>query len=92
MKKIENYVDGKIVSTKSTKYLPVDDPSTGEVIAEVVLSDKNDYDDVIESSSKAFEEWSKVTPLKRSRILSKILQLLPKILMECTKELIAKMY
>ncbi len=85
MKKIENYVGGKIFSTKSSKYLPVDDPSTGEVIAEVVLSNKNDYDHVIESSINAFEKWSNVTPLKRSRILSKYKEYIEKDLENIAK-------
>ena len=70
MKKIENYIHGNITS-KSKKNLSVSDPSTGEKIAEVVLSDSQDFTETIESSEKAFEEWSHVTPLKRSRIISK---------------------
>ena len=45
--------------------------NVGEKIAEVVLSDSQDFTETIESSEKAFEEWSHVTPLKRSRIISK---------------------
>ena len=70
MKKIENYIHGKITSN-SKKNLSVSDPSTGEKIAEVVLSNLQDFTKTIESSEKAFEEWSLVTPLKRSRIISK---------------------
>ena len=70
MKKIENYIHGKITSN-SKKNLSVSDPSTGEKIAEVVLSNLQDFTKTIESSEKAFEEWSLVTPLNRSRIISK---------------------
>ena len=70
MKKIENYIHGKITSD-SKKYLSVSDPSTGEKITEVVLSNLQDFTKTIESSEKAFQEWSLVTPLKRSRIISK---------------------
>ena len=70
MKKIENYIHGRITSN-SKKNLSVSDPSTGEKIAEVVLSNLQDFTKTIESSEKAFEEWSLVTPLKRSRIISK---------------------
>ncbi len=71
MKKIENFINGQIVKSHSTNYLPVIDPSTGEQISEVVLSDINDFTNIVESSNKAFSEWSLVTPLKRSRIISK---------------------
>ncbi len=77
MKKIKNYISGD-VAANSTKYLSVEDPSTGEKISEVVLSDKNDFNSIIESSKKAFNLWSNETPLKRSRVLSKYKQLIEK--------------
>ncbi len=70
MKKIENYINGKVESA-SKNFIPVHNPSTGEIISEVVLSSKNDFNKVVDSSEKAFNEWKEYTPLKRSRILSK---------------------
>ena len=51
MKKIENYIDGKIFSI-SKKEQSVYDPSTGEEISKVVLSDINDFNNTIQSSVK----------------------------------------
>ena len=70
MKKIKNFVSGKIDAV-SQNYIEVDDPSKGEVIAEVVNSNDKDFEKLIESSKKGFEIWSDYTPLKRSRIISK---------------------
>ena len=78
MKKINNYIDGKINIGKSKNYLPVYNPATGDIQAEVVLSNKEDFNEVIQSSKKSFNEWSKVTPLNRSRILQNYKQLLEK--------------
>ena len=36
-----------------------------------INSNKNDYNNVVENSLMAYNEWSQVTPLKRSRIISK---------------------
>ncbi len=77
MKKIKNYINGSL-SSNSSNYLPVYDPSKGEQIAEVVMSSKDDFDKVIESSQKAFYKWSHITPLKRSRIISKYKEILEK--------------
>ena len=77
MKKIENYIDGKLVS-KSSKTQPVYDPSTGEQSSEVVLSSSEDFENVIESSLKSFNNWSNTTPLKRSRIISKYKEIIEK--------------
>ena len=70
MKKIKNLVSGKI-NAVSQNYIEVDDPSKGEVIAEVVNSNDKDFEKLIESSKKGFELWNDYTPLKRSRIISK---------------------
>ena len=70
MKKIENYINGKFISV-SEKETPVYDPSTGEIISNVVLSNINDFNIAIKSAKKAQLEWAKFTPLRRSRIISK---------------------
>ena len=62
MKKIENYIHGKLVFS-STKEQSVYDPSTGEEISKVVLSDRNDFKNAIESSKKSQIEWLNTTPL-----------------------------
>ena len=43
MKQIDNFINGKITKGNSRTYLPIDDPSTGEIISEVILSDKTDF-------------------------------------------------
>ncbi len=85
MKKIENYIDGKIVTGNSNSYLSVDDPSTGEIISEVILSDHKDFAKIIDSSLKAYVQWSQVTPLRRSRIISKYKELIEKDLENIAK-------
>ena len=77
MKKIKNYVSGSEIGN-SNNFLPVEDPSTGEQISEVILSNKKDFEETIKSSENAFENWSKETPLKRSRIISKYKELIEK--------------
>ena len=85
MKKIENYIDGNIVKRNSSNYIPVNNPSTGEIISEVILSDSKDFENIINSSLRAFETWSQVTPLKRSRIISKYKELIEKDLENLAK-------
>ena len=75
MRKIENFVDGEFISV-SNETLEVYDPQ-GEICAKVVNSSE-DLSSAIKSSEEAFNEWSKVTPLKRSRVLSKYKELIEK--------------
>ena len=77
MKKIHNFINGKLTSI-SKKELSVEDPSTGEEIAKVVLSSTEDFKKTIESSISSQIEWSNTTPLKRSRILSNYKTLIEK--------------
>ncbi len=77
MNRIQNYIDGNLKSISNT-YLPVEDPSKGEIISEVVLSNEKDFQDVINSSTKAFDSWKDVTPLKRARILFKYKEIIEK--------------
>ena len=77
MKKISNFVNGTLQSISSNE-LSVEDPSTGEEIAKVVLSSEDDFKKIIESSKKSQNEWANTTPLKRSRILSKYKNLIEK--------------
>ena len=77
MKKINNYINGSLVAF-SEKTLDVFDPSKGEKISEVVMSNGEDFIETIKSAKKAFYDWSQVTPLKRSRIISKYKDLIEK--------------
>ena len=88
MKIIKNYINGSEISI-SKETIPVEDPSKGEKIADVVLSSKADFDLAIKSAKNIQEEWSNTTPLKRSRILSNYKTLIEKNLDELA-ELISK--
>ena len=86
MKKIGNFINGKLIKGSSDNTIPVYNPTTGEIQSEVILSNNNDFDSAVESAKNAFVPWSNVTPLNRSRILSKY-----KNLLENNKEELAKL-
>ena len=77
MNVIHNYINGSSYQFQK-KNLPIEDPSTGEQIAKVVLSSKDDFQRVLESSKLSQINWSQTTPLKRSRILSNYKTLIEK--------------
>ncbi len=84
MVKIKNYINGNLFS-ESAEFIDIDDPSKGEKIGEVVLSNENDLNKTINSSKSAFNIWSEYTPLKRSRILSKYKEIIEKNIDELAK-------
>jgi malonate-semialdehyde dehydrogenase (acetylating)/methylmalonate-semialdehyde dehydrogenase len=69
--KINNYIDGVKQSVTSASYIPVESPATSKVIAHVYKSTKEDVDQIVLSSKKAFESWSKLTMKSRVAILMK---------------------
>ncbi len=69
MEVIKNYINGKKIN-HSNEFLDVYDPSIGEIISKVVLSNNEDFSKTVESSFNAQKQWSQITPLKRSRIIS----------------------
>ncbi|MEE3877730.1 CoA-acylating methylmalonate-semialdehyde dehydrogenase [Vibrio sp. YYF0003] len=85
METIHNYIGGSIQESQSGKFAPVFNPATGEQICQVVLSSKSETELAIESAAKAFPAWSKMSPLKRARILFKF-----KELMEANMDKLAK--
>jgi len=78
VRKIKNYINGEWVESKTTKYEDVYNPATGEVIAQVPLSTKEDIDYAVEVAAEAFKKWRNVPVQKRARILFNFQQLLQK--------------
>ncbi|MFJ7724617.1 CoA-acylating methylmalonate-semialdehyde dehydrogenase [Neobacillus sp. NPDC097160] len=73
---IKNYIDGEWVASSTTKTESVYNPATGEIIAQVSLSTKEDVDKAVQAANEAFKGWSKIAVPKRARILFKYQQLL----------------
>ncbi|MHA2961368.1 CoA-acylating methylmalonate-semialdehyde dehydrogenase [Priestia megaterium] len=75
-KLIQNYIAGEWVESSTSLREKVYNPATGEVIAEVPLSTKEDVDKAVRAANEAFKGWSKTAVPKRARILFKYQQLL----------------
>ena len=74
---INNYINGKEIC-KSDKFIDVFNPSTGEKNGKVVNSQEEDWSICIKTSLAAQKKWMEVTPLKRSRIIAKYINLINK--------------
>lgn len=71
--RINNYIHGikQESNASSSSYIDVTSPSTSHIIAKVYKSTKDDVEQTIQSSQKAFEQWSKLTVKSRVGILMK---------------------
>ncbi len=59
MKVLKNYIGGKWIEANTDKSEPVYNPATGEVIAHVPLSTKEDVDHAVEAAKEAFQRGKK---------------------------------
>jgi betaine-aldehyde dehydrogenase len=72
--RFRNFVNGERVGTKSGRFTPVVDPSTGEPYGEAPLSGADDVDVACKAAAAAFETWRDTTPSERSLMLWKLAQ------------------
>ena len=88
---LSNYIAGIWQNGKGGKTLPVENPSTGEVIAYVPLSGAHDVDAAVSAADKALSGWSS-TPIKeRVQIFFRYRTLLENILRNWPNSFIKKM-
>ncbi|TCZ76509.1 CoA-acylating methylmalonate-semialdehyde dehydrogenase [Paenibacillus albiflavus] len=76
IQKLNNFVNGQWIPASSDKYEPVFNPATGEVIAEVPLSSREDLNQAVQVAEIAFQTWSKTPVPNRTRILFRYIHLL----------------
>jgi len=67
--RLQNYIGGHYVPSSATEYLPVHNPSTGEVIAETPVSLPEDVDQAVETARQAFPGWSGTPVTRRAALL-----------------------
>ncbi|KZE73959.1 CoA-acylating methylmalonate-semialdehyde dehydrogenase [Paenibacillus elgii] len=75
-KLLQNYIGGQWVDATSGKEDIVTNPATGEVLARVPLSSREDLDQAVRTAKEAFKQWSRVPVPRRARIMFKYQQLL----------------
>ena len=72
MKTLQNFINGKSVSSSSDKTQDLINPATGQVFAKAPVSNAKDIDDAMKSAEKAFETWRDSTPGERQKAINKI--------------------
>ena len=76
IKRLKYFVDGQWLESKTEKYMPVYNPSTGEVIAETPCCTADEVEAAIQSAKAAFPAWSNTPVMKRVQVLYKFRELL----------------
>ena len=76
VKKLCYFADGEWKQSKTDKYMPVYNTSTGEVIAQAPCCTADEVEEAIASAKAAFPAWSNTPVMKRVQVLYKFRDLL----------------
>ncbi|MEZ0290873.1 MAG: aldehyde dehydrogenase family protein [Sulfolobales archaeon] len=83
---LPNYIDNKYVEADTDKYLESLDPGRGSLIARVPVSSSRDIREAVNSASRAFEKWSRMSIYDRLQYLVRL-----KIIVEEKREILAQL-
>ena len=72
---VGHFIGGEMVF-RSSRTLPIEDPSTGNSIGTVELANSSTVDDAVNVAQQIFPEWRSTPPAKRARVMFKFKQLL----------------
>lgn len=71
MKQIQHIINGESVPSRSGKIFKSENPATQETIAEVAFGQTEDVNAAVESADTAFQDWSRIAPAERGKLLYK---------------------
>ncbi|KAH9087593.1 hypothetical protein LEN26_019944 [Aphanomyces euteiches] len=72
----DNFIHGVFTPAQNGAYLPIESPSTGEIIGKVALSDSEDVEAAVAHAKQAFGPWSALTVKARAAIMLKFHELI----------------
>ncbi|MBN2311539.1 MAG: CoA-acylating methylmalonate-semialdehyde dehydrogenase [Candidatus Hydrogenedentes bacterium] len=75
-KRVKNYVNGEWIDPENSGYIDVENPSTGEVLAQTPLSTPAAVNRAIDAAAAAFETWRHVPVARRVQPLYDLARLL----------------
>jgi aminomuconate-semialdehyde/2-hydroxymuconate-6-semialdehyde dehydrogenase len=76
MIKLSNFIDGKLIDAQAGKTLPLYNPAKGEQYATLPDSGETDVELAVAAAKKAFPLWRDTSTDERSRIITKIADLI----------------
>jgi malonate-semialdehyde dehydrogenase (acetylating)/methylmalonate-semialdehyde dehydrogenase len=72
LRTVKNYVDGKWIEPDNSGHLDIENPSTGQVIGKVPLSNVTEVNRAVDAAAGAFESWSRTPVARRVEPLYKL--------------------
>lgn len=90
MTTIEQWINGASYAGEPAERMPVENPATGETIAELLIASNADLDHAVEVAKKAQKAWAKTSMAKRTAIMYKMRELVLEHQDEIAKAIVAE--
>ncbi len=91
LKTVRNYIDGSWTEASDSRYLEVENPSTGQAIARTPLSPAHEVDRTVQAAARAFAQWSRTPVSRRVQPLHRLAALLRQHEDEIARQLVQEM-
>ncbi|MDK3158983.1 CoA-acylating methylmalonate-semialdehyde dehydrogenase [Anaerolineae bacterium CFX9] len=88
VKQLKQYIGGEWVTSTSSTYLPVINPATCEVIAEVPDGTREDVDKAVRAAQAVYDEWRSTSVLNRVQYMYRLKSLLEENFEELTETIV----
>ena len=73
---LQNYINGRWVESQAELFEEIPNPATGERLARVPLSTRQEVDEAVQAARAAFPAWSETPVVERARVMFRFQQLL----------------
>lgn len=70
------FIDGRFVESQATEWIDLHDPATNNVVTRVPKCTQAEMENAVESSKKAYKEWSQTSVLTRQQVMFKLQQII----------------
>jgi malonate-semialdehyde dehydrogenase (acetylating)/methylmalonate-semialdehyde dehydrogenase len=75
---VTHFINGELVRGTGTRTLPIYNPATGARARNVLMGEVADVESAVASAKGAFPKWSETPPLRRARVMFRVLELMNK--------------
>lgn len=82
MRKLKNYINGEWMESKTEKFLNVENPGTGAILAKVPLSTREEVNSAVRAAQEGYKKWRETSVLERAKYFYKLRDLVEKHLEE----------
>ena len=73
---IEHWIGGRVVPGQSGRRAEVFNPATGAVTGQVALANSAEVANAVAAAQAAFPAWADTPPIRRARVMFKLVELL----------------